>query len=255
MRHTLSFTLLWLMPALPAAATPMQLFTEENPPFTITTLNEKPTGYGIEVVTHIQERLDSNHPIGIVSWARAYKTISENSNVVVFTMARTPEREKLFQWVGPVVENHWVLIGKKSAGLSVPDLAAAKKLESIGVVRDYAWDKYLVNQGFTNIERTIDNLANVKKCHLERIQTYASSKLTYRTEIIKAGLDPNDFEVLLTFNTVQMFIAHSKDTDPTIVNRWQSAFDTLRKDGSLQKILHRWLPGTPLPPVAKPANF
>ncbi len=239
----------------PVAAQGLQILTEEDPPYSLTGADGKPTGYGVGVVAEIQKRLKNQDPVLIYPWARAYDTIVENTGVVVFTMTRTKEREPLFQWVGPIIENGWVFVAKKSSRLKIANLGDAKKLKSIGVVRDYAWDKYLTAQGFANLDRVKDYAVNVKKLEADRIQVLVGSNLSYQHELTELGLKPEDYEVLLEFNTVQMYIAHSKGNDKKMVAAWQGAFDAMKNDGTLAKLLAKWVPLAKLPGPAKAASF
>jgi polar amino acid transport system substrate-binding protein len=243
------------LPALPALAQGLQILTEQDPPYSLLGPDGKPTGYGVDVVTEIQRRIKKNDPILIYPWARAYDTILKSPGVVVFTMSRTKEREPLFQWVGPVVENGWVLIGKKSSHLKAATLEEAKKLEMIGVVRNYAWDKYLTSVGFTNLERVPEYPSNVKKLAAGRIQAFVSSSLSFRHELSEQGLNPDDYEVLMQFGTVQMYLAHSKDNDKAVVAAWQSALDDMKNDGTMAKLLAKWLPLAKVPGPARAASF
>lgn len=239
----------------PAVANGLQILTEQDPPYSLSGTDGKPKGYGVEIVQEIQRRLGKREPISIYPWARAYETIVSNPGVVVFTMSRTKEREPLFQWVGPIIENGWVFIGKKSDKLKISSMEDARKLEAIGVVRDYAWDKYLTSQGFTNIDRVTEYASNVKKLNLGRVQTFVSSSLSYRDVIAEQGFNPDDYEILMQFNTVQMYIAHSKENDKAMVAAWQRAFDAMKKDGTVAKILAKWIPTAAMPGLARSADF
>ncbi len=124
------------------------IFTEEDPPFSFEGPEGTPIGYGVAVVQSIQKVMGTQDPITMVPWARAYKTILTQPNVAIVTMSRTRAREALFHWVGPIIENQWVIVAKKSAKLRMETLDDAKKIKAIGVVRDYAWADYLTARGF-----------------------------------------------------------------------------------------------------------
>ena len=241
---------------LPVSAQGLIVLTENNPPSSFIGPDGKPTGYGVEIVSEIQKRLKIQDKIEIYPWARAYHTIVNKSGVVVFTMVRTKEREPLFQWVGPILEHDWILIGKKTSNLKLTSFEDGKKLRSIGVVRGYASDKYLTSQGFTNLQRLSDYSTMVKMLERQRIPVLVSSSMTYKSEIIEQGLKPEDFEVLIKFKTVQLYIAHSKANNKEMVAAWQQAFDAMKKDGTVTKLMAKWLPAElKMPGPAKPASF
>lgn len=232
----------WLFSAQPLIAKEFEILTEFDPPYSFKDAEGKPTGFGVEVVMQVQQRIGNNDPIEIVPWARAYRTILKRKNVVVFTMSRIASRESLFQWVGPLIANTWVLVAKKSSNLKIASLEQARSLKSIAVVDGYAWNEYLVKKKFTNLVSLVSHSPGVKMLNAGRVQAIVSSNLSYQAVIANENLDPADFEVILRFEKVEMYIAHSKATDATVVQNWQTAFNRMKEDGSLSKIEQKWFP-------------
>src|ERR1700741_5291877 len=87
----------------------IQIVTAEFPPFSFKDEKGKLTG----VMTEIMEQLineiaqDGQKPtldnlkIEYYPWKRAYKMATEEKNVLLFPLGMTPERNNLFQWIGP----------------------------------------------------------------------------------------------------------------------------------------------------------
>lgn len=220
----------------------VEIYTEEDPPYSFTDENGELCGYGVDIVNEIQQRLGYNYKIQVVPWARAYNIINKRPNVVVFTMSRTRERENLFRWVGPIVKNDWVFVSKKNSKIKIKSLQDAKKIELIGAVRNYAWTEYLVKNGFTNIDIVNERKQNPLKLCAGRIDAFVSSDFSYKKAIELNGLNPDDFKILFRFKTIQMYIALSLNSDTKIVEAWSSAFNAMKKDGTLKKIYQKWFP-------------
>ncbi|HOT59473.1 MAG TPA: hypothetical protein P5519_08315 [Spirochaetia bacterium] len=72
---------------------------------------DKQNPYGLygEIVIEIQKQIGDETEIKIVPWARAYEDCLQNCNVILFPMNRTPEREDLFLWVGPLMDVRYSL--------------------------------------------------------------------------------------------------------------------------------------------------
>jgi len=49
--------------------------------------------------------------ITLTDWSRALNSAMRQSNACVYSTARLPEREKSFQWLGPVAQTGWYLWG------------------------------------------------------------------------------------------------------------------------------------------------
>ena len=258
MKKSLSVLLIFLiMEAVGSlvCAQELQILTEENPPFSLTGPDKRPTGYGVEIVSEIQKRVKNQDVIRIYPWARAFFTILNKPGVVVFAMSRTQERDPLFQWVGPIIENDWIFVAKKSSHLKISSLDEAKKLPYIGVVRDFAWSKYLKSKGFTNLDAATDYVSNIKKVAVNRIPVFVSSNLSYQYELTELAEKVDDYEVLMEFCQVQMYIAFSKESDKRTVDAWQKAFDDMKKDGTVERLLKKWVPAAKMPEGAKPLSF
>lgn len=254
MKFNLLFLILFLFNLTTAHAQGLKILTEEDPPYSFTK-DGSPTGFGVEITKEIQKRINSTDAILIQPWARVYKTVSEEPNTVAFTMSRTKERESLFQWVGPIVENDWVFIGKKGSGVKIEKLEDAMKLKAIGAVRDYAWTNYLVSKGFQNLDQISQRKQNTLKLQAGRIQAFVSADSSFKSEILENDLNPNDYEILFSLNTVQMYIALSKDINGDTVKKWQSALDDMKKDGTFVKLQKKWLPDNKIPGAAKPGTL
>ncbi|MGC9435532.1 MAG: hypothetical protein ACP5C4_05540 [Methanomicrobiales archaeon] len=64
-----------------------------------------------------------------------------------------------------------------------------------------------------------------------------------------AGVDPASIEALYTVREVPLYIAFSEGTPSAVVERWQEALDTMKRDGTYDAILARWGTVTPSAPV------
>ncbi len=219
--------------------------TEEDPPYNFSGQNGQAEGFAVDLVREIQRRTGNSNEILILPWARAYNTTLNAPNCVLFTMARTVEREPLFHWIGPILENSWVIIGRANQRPRLESLNDARTLSAIGVVREFASALFLESQNFTNLEPTTRNTQNVDKLRTGRIEAYVSSNHTWQSEIRSMGLDPSQFRVLLSFHTIDLYIAFSKQTNPALAARWQQALNAMRADGSYRIIEETWFSTRP----------
>lgn len=78
----------------------LSIYCEFDPPFQFLDASGSPTGYAVGLVREIQKRVGNTDPIEIVPWARGHNDVLKKPNIVLFSMARTAERENLFRWVG-----------------------------------------------------------------------------------------------------------------------------------------------------------
>ena len=98
------------------------VITEDFPPFNYYEGREL-KGFAVEIVKTIQTRLGISNEIKVYPWARGYHFLKTRKNTVLFSTARSKEREDLFIWVGPYAEVKLGFYGKSNR---------AQKLNSLG---------------------------------------------------------------------------------------------------------------------------
>lgn len=213
----------------------LTIYTEIFPPDQYVDPQGRLSGYVVEVVREIQARTGNQDPIQVVPWVKGYREVQEKPNTVLFSMARTPERESLFHWVGPVKEAGsvlYVIAGSKVSRLS---LAQAKRLRRIGVYRDDARDQYLTGLGFTNLDRSVDPEVILKKLLLGRVDAMACAPDAMPGLLKALGRDANAVRPVCSFLKTPIFIVMSKGTETSVIKAWEQALEGVRRDGSLQR--------------------
>ncbi|GAA3919153.1 ABC transporter substrate-binding protein [Litoribacillus peritrichatus] len=224
--------------------------TELDPPAQYYSESGELTGFGIEIVQEIQTLVGNSDPISVVPWARAYHMIETEDNVVLFLMARNQLRNEKFKWVGPVLEFSFGLYAKEDSEISSLSEPEARNLKSIGVYRNDVRDQILTQMGFENLKRVGDKLQNVKMLMTNRIDAYASSSLSYGIDASEAGYKESDLKLVMTFQTIQAYIAMSLNVPDHVVASWNSALKSMIDDGTYIKILKKYYPTANLPTKA-----
>ena len=216
----------------------IQIYTEDDPPRNYLQ-DGVLVGPGAEVVRQLLFRSTSGSRITVVSWARGYRETLENPNTALFSTARTPERENLFQWVGPISHTKVVFLARKGSGITIRSLADAKKVKAIGAYRDDTNEQFLKSNGFTNLDTDSSTEFLPKKLAAGHLDLWITPVDTASYLLRKAGLDPNDFEALFTVREFDGYLAVSLKTAPAQVQHWQETLDQMRKEGVMERILNK----------------
>lgn len=214
------------------------------------------TGSTAEIVKEIVRRRELTSRIEPIPWARGYKIAQEEPNVVLFSMARTPERESLFQWVGPVCLFRSGFYAPVNSKVVIRSIDEARHVGSIGTYRDDVRETYLLQEGFTNLDSTNSNQSNLRKLLNGRIDLWATSNIEAANVPGQFGIDPSAIRHVFTFQEFVLYIAISKKTSLHVVRDWQNTLDDMKSDGTFTAISRRWLPDDSLPedaPEAVPA--
>ncbi len=225
----------------------LTIYTEISPPYQEVGANGKLKGYAIEIVQEIQKRTGNTDPIQVIPWVRGYNEAQAKANVVLFSTARSAERDHLFQWVGPLFDHAYVFYVKCDSKISIHDLEEAKKLGLIGVYKQDIREQFLTHSGFTNLDTSINQEVMFKKLMAGRIDALAASPEAVETIAQAAGYKLQDVRQLFTFLKVHSYIAFSKATPSTTVKAWTVALEAMKQDATFERIFRRYYPNAPLP--------
>jgi len=218
-------------------AGPLRVVTEET---AYSYLQDgKVVGSATEVVQATLQRAGlEDYQIGLYPWARAYDMALREPGVLVYLIARTPERETLFRWVGEIIRIDYHFYKLRERGdIQVPDLEAAKAYR-IGVMRADVRHQYLQANGFTKIVLTAHNRDNFKRLLNGQVDLVPMPEQDMVTLCNEAGLDPGMVEKVFTPNAAtQLYMAYSRHTDDDTVQRTQAAFEHLQAEGVVARIM------------------
>jgi len=143
-----AFILGLLVPFTALSAQPvLQIVTELSPPAQTLTDN-KVTGTVTQRVRNILARAGVEGEFHIYPWARAFNLASKQPNTLIYAMARTPEREQQFQWIGKIGEYRLGLLRLASNNeATISSLENAKNFVT-AVQREDVAVEFLRKKGF-----------------------------------------------------------------------------------------------------------
>ncbi len=237
---------LWIGQAL---AQDMKILTTEEPPMNYMDQGIV-TGFSTEIVKEIMKRTETKGTVDLMPWARAYDTGLKESNVVLFTMARTTKRENLFYWVGPIVGKRWVLFAKNSGSNPLSSLEDAKP-HITGVMLNDARAVYLKEQGFQHVQEVSDHVQALKMLMRDRVDYWASSDFEGPIIVKQTAFEFNDIKVVFPLKRIESYIGISKATSPELAQQWQRTFAQLKADGTIARIAAKWAESLNIPITGK----
>lgn len=232
----------WLIPlqllfCISVQAETIKAVTETTPYAFIS--NGEVSGPASAVVEATLADAGLDYQLGLYPWARAYDMALQQDNVLIYLIARTPEREQLFKWVGEVTryEPHLYKL-KARQNIQLSTLEDAKNY-LIGVVRDDIRHEYLKQQGFTKLAVAAQNTDNIKLLFNEQIELLPLSEIDARRLCQVTGFDFNALERVITLDDLitGLYLAYSHGTDDSIVERTRQSFERLRSNGKLDALM------------------
>lgn len=235
--------------AVALAAQDITIYTEDNAPAQFKDADGKLAGYAVELVQELQKRIGNKTEIQLVPWARGLAELDTRPNVALFSTARNADRNPKYQWVGPLGESTYAFFTKADSKLVIGSLEDAKKVDKVGVLNNDVRDQYLTKAGLTNLDRSSDYPTILKKLMAGRISIANSSIQAIESQLKQAGFTLADVKQQFIFMRAQTWLAFSKATPAATVKAWQDAFDTMKKDGTIDKVFKKAnlpVPGDPI---------
>ncbi|MDC7217407.1 MAG: transporter substrate-binding domain-containing protein, partial [Spirochaetales bacterium] len=105
--------------------------------------------------------------------------------------------------------------------------------------------QFLKSKGFTNLEVMDSQEVNFKKLLRGRVELVATSNIGV-PGFLAANKELRERAVsVLTFHSVELYLALSKSTAQDKVRRWQKAFDSLKARGTIGNIQEKWIQKCP----------
>lgn len=226
----------------PGSAQDIRVVADEFPPYNYIDEGEV-TGASTDVVRAVLDYLQIDADIEIMPWARAYRTALDRENILIYTIARSAEREASFKWVGPVSEYNAVLFRTpQRADIAVRRIQDLRNY-TVGATRDDIRAQYLVRKGFDDIQLVRLGGVNIKKLIHGRIDLWLENELTAYYFVKKQGLDPDKIlqkAYVLDIGTGYGYMAFSRKTPDRIVNRFRMALQYVKDVGAYAAIQEKY---------------
>jgi len=246
MKHSI-FTLI-ILAALTCSVGAQQLMvlTEERPPYNYQEGDEI-MGLSTEIVRAVLNKAGIEAKFRLYPWTRAYKMASERENALIYSIVRSPEREELFKWVGPLVPSVRIFLYKlKDRTDIVIDALDDAKQYTIGVTQEDSMHQYLLGEGFEEGKQlavVTKDEQSMEKLFRGRVDLIAEGELSIPLRMKSLDLPVEQVEkvfLLAEWNDI-LYMAFSQQTPDELVERARTAFEQLNADGTIDGIIGKYL--------------
>lgn len=222
-----------------AKAEQYRIVSEEWAPYNYMENNHL-SGIAADIVRRIMAQTGDDFEMVMLPSMRTIHVLNTRPKTIMYTMFRTPEREPLYKWVGPLVEaaiHPYQLANAPQAVDTLRELLSAPKITTrhAGLVPEM-----LESQGFNNLDKSA----------ARSLQLYRML-LAGRADIIigdtDAGVAHYSRQLNISPGTLRkipveiyqspLYIAFSRDCEDELVATWASALEHLRRSGELERIV------------------
>ena len=247
--HVKSFrfllVLLCVLPGAFARAEPYQIVTEEWAPYNYQQ-GDQLTGMATEIVRAIMTSTGDGFDIVVVPSMRASHALVSRPKTIMYSMFRTPERESLYKWVGPIAEESIYPYQLAATPTPVRTLEQLRQAPQITTRHAGLIPQVLEARGFDNLHKSATSSQQLYRMLLAGrtgiIVGDTDAGVAYYSA--QLGIAPGTLQrVPVELYRSALYIAFSKDSDDVLVSTWADALEQLRVSGELARIQQRyWRP-------------
>lgn len=249
-KNTFWLLLLWfvvLFSPTHIEAACLKVLTEEMPPFNYVE-EGKVTGFSVKIVEQLIATTGvciERDKILFWPWKRAYQAALEETNVMLFTTTRSPAREDLFKWVGPLYPREQVLFKlKANKGIHISSPEDAQKYKVLATNKSANYE-FLIENGFESGK----NLVTVNKVD-SKIKMFLSGRadiafflpIEIAYHLKQRNLSYQTVEKLpVGQGRLYYYLAFNKGVSDETITTFQNALDIMKANGTYATILSDYM--------------
>jgi polar amino acid transport system substrate-binding protein len=231
-----------LFPSFSAKSEVIKVVTEYLPPYQIKMEDGSLGGYATDVISELFKITDDTPDIHVLPWARAYGIARRESNVLIFSISHTSERDPFFHWIGPLKYERFYFWALKSNITEKYKSLDSMKDMLIGSINENNTELYLIENGFKNIYNVVKAEQSLLMLEKQRIDIILSNELTLELLSKSINYDFSKLKKLQEVKSLQnnISIAFGLNTDAKLIERFQVAYAEIVTSGKLLEIKAKW---------------
>ncbi|WP_199102096.1 ABC transporter substrate-binding protein [Aquitalea sp. ASV11] len=219
------------------AAPPLRILTEDYPPFNMMGSGGRISGLSTDIVQELFKRAGTSYGIELLPWIRAFNLTVLETNTCLYSTTRNDAREHQFKWIGPLVENPWVLYARADNHHAILALEDVRRFKIGGYAGD-ATSQFLIDRGF-DVDLANSDQLNVRKLLAGRIDFWATGK--YLGASLLAREKVSQLKPVLTFNTTLLYLACNPAMPDSQVQALNELLRSMQRDGTLARLNAKYL--------------
>ncbi|GEA09939.1 hypothetical protein KUL49_03140 [Alteromonas sp. KUL49] len=204
--------------------------------------NGQVTGFATDVARAVAERAGVELDIAVMPWARAYKVAQEQSNTLIFSIARTPSREEQFLWVGILCQTPMFVWGTQEHADANYQSFEELRTQSFVVTQGSRMDAYLKQHRVKQLTSVANQEQILGMILRGRVDFTITSDFMMAEKIAKHGFAPNDFVPVFKLDDMDnpLSLAFGLDTSSELYEAFLNAFNELQSENVIADISKKW---------------
>jgi polar amino acid transport system substrate-binding protein len=225
-------TLFFLITFIPwcTKADNIRVVTEHLPPYQVAENGQVNAGYSYLIMEEVFKRAKIQANTEVMPWARAYNIALNETNTIIYSMARSVERESLFKWIGQLHHMQYSFFSIKSNDkINIETLMDSLNYTAVSVNGSFEANT-LLRLGFelgVNLILVVDYSTAWKMLQMGR------ADITYGNAPIFLGNKVDDTLFKRrgpVVETRDLYVAANVKTNEKVINNLSTIFQSVKND-------------------------
>ena len=217
------------------------VLTNLEPPFSLQNERGQFEGIVVDISNGILQEAKIEQQILAAPWERILKEASSKANVMIFALARTPEREEQFHWITPLTSMVVGIFSLDAPNKLAKQLNELDLTQSIGVLDGDFRHSLLIQAGASNIV-VLDNWTQGTQMLLDGdIRNLFMSSIGIQLTCQVLQRDCKHVKLILTYKQVTSYVALSKGTDVETITALTQAAKRYKKSPEYKQTVDKWI--------------
>lgn len=217
------------------------VLTSLEPPFTQKNQRGAYEGLNVEIVNGILAEAAIEQKILAAPWERVLKEAQTKADVLIFALARTPEREQQFHWISPLSSNIVGIFSLTGSTNSLSKLSDIAKDSKIGVIESDFRHDLLQQAKVSNIRLISDWAQGVNDLLDKRLNLLFFSSMGMQFICQQQQRDCSSVKRVLTYQQTTSYLAMSKLTDSHVVETLKAAAIRFKQSLQFKHVTQKWM--------------
>lgn len=196
-------------------------------------------GVATDLVRAVLSEAKISGHIRIYPWPRAYELAKTTPNTLIYSMARTPQREKYFKWIGEILPLDYQFFRLKSNTLINPTTLEQARQFNVGVINNGAIHNFLKRKEFNHITVLSNTTAHIKMFMSQRVDLIIANASRLQSLCKNTLLDCELIEPIIPIPEISsgLYMALSKSTNDDVHHRLVTAYKSIKEKGVYKEIM------------------
>lgn len=196
-------------------------------------------GFAVEIVREMARRAGLDVEVVFEPWQRALLEASLGHNVAIVPVVRIAEREPLYSWILPIMPGEPFYLQAVRPEVDISSFEAVKDTV-VGGMANAPAESILRRAGLRYLDLSTDNIINARKLLAGRFNVWLAREEEAKLAMAQLGENPARLRRGPAIDAPPSYLAASRDFSPAVAQQLVNAFESMRADGSYERIVNSY---------------